>query len=77
MLKAPPQMGSSSDKQPDTRVLTIPPPVRTPQAFVARAGFEQRRAKSAPRMASCRTRREVPNRTSLLDDSSDGGISAW
>src|SRR5687768_642689 len=76
MRKAPPEMGSSSDKQTDTHLLTIPPPVQTPQAFVASSAFEQGRAKSAPPMKSRRTRRGVPNRTSLLDDSSHGGTSS-
>ena len=60
MQKAPPEMGSSSDKQPDTHLLTISSPVQTPQAFVASTGFEQGWAKSAPPMKSRRTRRGVP-----------------
>ena len=77
MQKGPPKMGSSSDKHTDTHLLTIPPPVQIPQAFVASTGFEQGQAKSAPPMKSRRKRRGVPNRTSLLDDSSHGGISVW
>jgi hypothetical protein len=75
MQKAPPEMGSSSDKHPDTHLPTVPPPAQIRQAFVASTGFEQGRATSTPPMTSRRTRRGVPNRTSLLDDSSHGGIS--
>jgi hypothetical protein len=77
MQKAPPAMGSSSASKPDTRLLPIPPPVQIPQAFVASTRFEQGPAKAAPPMKSRRKRRGVLNRTSLLDDSSNGGISVW
>jgi hypothetical protein len=39
MQKAPPEMGSSSDKQPDTRSLAIPPPGQTAPASLCSNGF--------------------------------------
>jgi hypothetical protein len=39
MQKAPPEMGSSSDKQPDTRSMAIPPPGQSAPAFLCSNGF--------------------------------------